>query len=132
MGTFSIFHWLIVLVVLFIIFGLPLLAVIFEKSEKRITRLVFLYWIIAYFGGAFFIETLGDLTGFTEIADPAIGIFILAMSYPFYQRVVRRARDAEMSKKIAYISVIPIVYFICFLILIIKPSKEPPNEDVFA
>ena len=132
MGAFSIWHWLIVLVVLFFIFGLPLLGVINENSEKRATRREFLYWVIAYFGGAYLIQILGDLTGSIEIAYPVSVIFVLAIAYPFYQRVVRRSRDAGMGKKIAYISVIPIVYFVCFLILLIKPSKEQPYEDVFA
>ncbi len=50
MGTFSIWHWVIVLLVILILFGLPSLAVYRENSSERLLRIGFLKWIGIYVG----------------------------------------------------------------------------------
>ncbi|WP_299374987.1 hypothetical protein [uncultured Kiloniella sp.] len=131
MGALSGFHFLILLVVFLVIFGVPITAILTENSDKTIKRRNFLYWIVGFLSVPFLISYIGELWNVTEITDSVSLLFILIGSYPFYQRMVRRARDAGMSKRIAFVSMIPIVFFVCITILVIKPSKEALYEEVF-
>ncbi|KLN62463.1 hypothetical protein WH96_02895 [Kiloniella spongiae] len=131
MGAFSSFHFLIILVVFIVIFGVPITAILRENSDKIIKRRDFLYWAVGYLSVPFFISYIGEFLNIGDITDAVSLLFILVGSYPFYQRIVRRARDVGMSKRIAFVSMIPIVFFVCIAILVIKPSKEVLYEEVF-
>ncbi len=96
------------------ILTVSILAVLFEDSEKTIGRLPFLSWIAALL----LLPGIGNLAG---------GIFAglavsLALTYPVMQRYVQRARDAGMSKTIAFLSIIPLVSLITSSILLIVPG----------
>ena len=124
MGAFSIWHWLIVLLVLVAIFGLPLLAIIMEKTDKRTKRLPFLYWLLGYYGLSFILNLVNvdSTVGVSLMA--IVGLVMFVLLYPFMQQYVRRARDAGMGKVIAYLSIIPFVNIITTLILLFKVSAE--------
>ena len=128
MGTFSIWHWLIVLLVLLFIFGLPTLAVAKENSNLRTNRREFLLWIVAYIGIPFVIGFIGALLDEADISQLIGVIFGLAIIYPLYQRFVRRARDVGMGKTIAYLSIVPLVNIITTLILLFKGSQTGSIE----
>jgi uncharacterized membrane protein YhaH (DUF805 family) len=131
MGALSGFHFLILFVIFIVIFGVPITATLTENSDKVIKRRNFLYWIVGYLSVPFFISYIGEFLNIGDITDGVSLLFILVGSYPFYQRIVRRARDVGMSKRIAFVSMIPIVFFVCIAILVIKPSKEVLYEEVF-
>lgn len=131
MGTFSIWHWFIVLVVILILFGLPILAVYRENSSERLLRIGFLKWIGIYVGIPFLFNFVAGLLQVGEVAVSGIAVLIgLILVYPFYQRVVRRARDAGMGKGIAYLTIIPLVNLFTMLILLFKSSID--REEIEA
>ena len=125
MGSFSIWHFLVV----FVIFGLPVLAIIKENTGQKIGRLVFFYWILIYIGAPFVINYVGFAIGVDNITRPLSFVFWIALIYPIYQRTVRRARDAHMGKMIAYLSIIPLVNVVTTLILLSKPSSGEARES---
>jgi len=47
--------------------------------------------------------------------------------YPFFQRIVRRARDAGMGKAIAYWSIFPGVVLFTSIFLLLKGSSKGGN-----
>lgn len=114
-------------ILIFLGFGLGLLivsilAVLFEESDKTISRLPFFGWVLA-------------LVLLPVIASAIAGIFTtdvgqlfaslaatLALTYPVLQRYVQRARDAGMGKTIAFLSVIPLVSIVTSLILLFAPG----------
>ena len=122
MGAFGIWQWLIVFLAIFVMFGLPVLAIWKENSEQRLGRLKFFYWILAIVVVPFFIRVVGGIFEAEVVPNLLAFIFLIAIIYPVYQRVVRRARDVGMGKMIAYLSVIPLVNIVTTLILLLKPS----------
>ena len=121
MGTFSIWHWVIVLV----FFGLPILAVYRENSSERLLRIGFLKWIGIYVGIPILFNFVARLLLVEGGAVLGIALLIgLILVYPFYQRVVRRARDAGMGKGIAYLTIVPLVSLFTILILLFKSSID--------
>lgn len=133
MGTFSIWHWIIVLVAFLIIFGLPVYAVYRENSNECLSRLGFLKWFGLYYLGVPIVSGLA--LGFFGVEDKTIeglgSLYGIMLMYPLFQRVVRRARDAGMGKGIAYLTVIPLVNIITFLILAFK-AKDAFHENNIA
>ncbi|TQV80415.1 DUF805 domain-containing protein [Denitrobaculum tricleocarpae] len=96
------------------ILTVSILAVLFEESDKTIGRLPFLGWMAALL----LLPGIGNLAG-GLFAGLAVS---LALTYPVMQRYVQRARDAGMSKTIAFLSIIPLVSLITSLILLIAPG----------
>ncbi len=45
--------------------------------------------------------------------------------YVFYQRLVRRAREAGKGKRIAYVGAIPLANLVVFVILMVTRSAQP-------
>ena len=129
MGTFSIWHWLIVLLILLFMIGLPALAVAKEDTELLTSRREFLLWITAYIGVPMIIGLVGGLLGDDGISQLIGLVFVFAVIYPLYQRYVRRARDAGMGKNIAYLSIIPVVAFLTTIILLVKPSRTTASTS---
>lgn len=124
MGTFSIWHWVVFFVVVFLMFGLPALAIAKESSELLTSRREFLLWIAAALGVPLIIGTAVVLLGGDEKTANGIGmLFVFLIIYPLFQRYVRRARDAGMGKLIAYLSIIPGVILATTVILLLKPGR---------
>ncbi len=133
MASISIWHWLVVLVVLFGVFGLPILAVRKERTDIRISRIRYAGWLLAVlFVIPFAVGVLAVLMGIPEGAE-ALGILsFIALAYPFFQRVVRRARDAGRGKAIAYWAIVPVVSVVALLLLLFLPPKPSVNAEIFA
>ncbi|MBT4934723.1 MAG: DUF805 domain-containing protein [Rhodospirillaceae bacterium] len=126
MVSFSIWHLIIVLLLVGGMFGIPVLAIRKENTDIRLKRLQFLYWII---GGYLIIPAIfGYVMGTMQVETDTINaigfLYGIAVAYPVFQRIVRRARDAGKGKKIAYLSIIPFVNIVTMLMLIFTRSVE--------
>src|SRR3954447_5049539 len=122
MGLTSAWHWILVLLVLAILFGIPIAATYRENSGAKLKRRGFAVWLIG-------IIALGLVEDFVTFSPVAIvfGIAWLLIAYLFQQAVVRRARDAGFGKKVAYYATIPLVNIVVCVFLLVKPSK--PNAE---
>ena len=119
---------MIVLIVL-LIFLLPVIAVAKEHTDQRINQIDFMYWVLAYVGVPLVIGFVGGLFAIEGIPELIAFIYSLAIVFPFYQRVVRRARDAGMGKSIAYLAIVPVINIVIALILLIKPSAVAASDS---
>ena len=107
------------------------------------TRKGFAYWVfglVAFYlvsgviGGLLEVqENSEDLNNFVWIGaifSVSVVLITIAVSYPFFQRIVRRARDAGMGKAIAYCSIIPGVFFFTGIFLLLKGRPKEPVEKI--
>ena len=122
MGTISIWHWLIVLLV----FGVPVAAVATERSGRTIPRGSYALWLlglVAYGPVMRAVAWSGGLAG-SEMGTFAL-IFLLGLLVLlfFYNRaVVRRLRDAGHEKRLAYAGVVPFLNVLLAVYLLVKPG----------
>lgn len=110
MGTFSIWHWLIVSTVLSF-FGVPALAIATERSEKLLPRLKFLWWVLGVLVCSAVLGTIGEASGLT---GERVAMFVFAMilwvliaQFLLYRVAVQRLRDAGHGKGPAYLGIVP-------------------------
>ncbi|HEY5609231.1 MAG TPA: DUF805 domain-containing protein [Alphaproteobacteria bacterium] len=127
MGSFSIWHWIILLA----IFGVPLIAVALERSDRRLSRKEFLLWVIGIVAGSAALNfVLRELFG---MAGTVVWfIAFLAAAYFYQQALVRRARDAGHGKTLAYLAIIPVLNIAIMIYLLIKPSQRGAGTAVGA
>ena len=117
MGTFSIWHWIVIL----FIFLMPVIAIATEKTDLKTTRINFLIWLFGVsLGSAVFGSIIPLIVEDQGAARIVVLVFGLCLVFPLYRQYVRRARDSGMGKTIAYLSVIPLVNLITTLILLFK------------
>lgn len=96
------------------ILAVAVIAVVTENSEETTGRLTFLAWSLAFMLVPSLVSAVaGTMASF---------VLALVMTYPVYQVYVRRARDAGMSKTIAYLSIVPLVSIVTSLILLFAPG----------
>ncbi len=137
MGTFSIWHWIIVLLVTAIYVGIPVVATLREDSGRTTSRGEFIAWIV----GVFLLLPFGGVLVGTLISTflpPIIGSAVpallwlacIVLFYPLQQHVVRRLREAGFGKDMAYLSVIPVVNVAFFLFLAVMPPKSPSQTPI--
>ena len=122
-GWALIFGGLIALIVVVIV--APIVAIYRENGNLTIRRGRFALWVLLYLIVAPTVvnvvaEILPNIAGYAIVA-----IVGAVVTYLFYQRVVRRARDAGKGKRIAYVGVIPIANLVVFVILMVVPSASP-------
>ena len=104
--------------------AVPIVAIYRENSDLTIRRGRFALWVLLYLIVA---PTVGNVVA--EVL-PNIAVYVVlavigaVITYIFYQRVVRRARDAGKGKRIPYIGVIPIANVVVFVILTIARSAS--------
>lgn len=125
-GWALIFGGLIALIVVVIV--APIVAIYRENGNLTIRRGRFALWVLLYLIVAPTVvnvvaEILPNIAGYAIVA-----IVGAVVTYLFYQRVVRRARDAGKGKRIAYVGVIPIANLVVFVILMIVRSTSS-GED---
>src|SRR4051794_6714045 len=124
MGLTSAWHWMLVLLVLAILFGIPIIATYRENSGVKLKSSGFAIWLI----GIIALGVVEDLVTFPSVAV-AFSIAWLLIAYLFQRAVVRRVRDAGFGKKVAYYAIIPLVNIIVCIFLLMKPSK-PDAENL--
>ncbi len=109
---------------LVLVIAVPIVAIYRENSDLTMRRGRFALWVLLYLIVA---PTVANVVA--EIL-PNIAVYVVLaviggiVTYLFYQRVVRRARDAGKGKRIPYIGVIPIANLIVFVILMIVRSAS--------
>lgn len=113
---------------LVMVIAVPIVAIYRENSGLTMRRGRFALWVLLYLIVAPAVanvvaELLPNIAVYVVLA--VIGAVI---TYLFYQRVVRRARDAGKGKRTPYIGVIPIANVVVFVILMIVRSA-PSGED---
>ena len=120
MGTFSVWHWLIVLLV----FGVPVAAVATEKSGRAIPRGRYALWflgVVAYGTVARVVAesgVLGDQGGAIFALVYLLGLLVLLF---FYNRaVVRRLRDVGHGKGLAYAGAVPMLNLLLAVYLLVR------------
>ena len=120
-----------VLVALALLIAVPAVAVYRENSDLTMGRGAFALWVALY------VIVLPTVWNIVSKALPSLAVdAVLAVAgaciaYVFYQRVVRRARDAGKGKRIAYIGVIPLANLVVYIILMVVRSA-PPGENAQA
>jgi hypothetical protein len=129
--------WQIVLVVIFI--GTPCIlawtSVKRENSGNRISRARFAAWvfipltIVVFMAFVSGLGTIGSPQGLKSISSASILIAWYALSYPFFKRVVQRARDINYSKAIAFWTIVPFVNIFTILFLLLKKSSNSDALD---
>lgn len=130
MGTFSIWHWLIVL--LFI--GLPIIAIKTEKSDRTISRNQFLTWIVGWVAYIVILQSVGETDAVSETAALVVGGLqisgMLVYQTLYYRLMVKRLRDAGREKTLAYVAILPIAnLLIPIYLLFARPRMaEQPIE----
>lgn len=115
--------------VLVIVIAVPIVAVYRENSDLTIRRGRFALWVLLFLivaptAANVVMEVLPHIAVYA-----VLGVIGGVITYLFYQRVVRRARDAGKGKRIAYIGVIPIVNLIVFVILMAVPTAVPDGVE---
>lgn len=131
----GVWQFIIVVLAALFVFGIPALIIHFEKSEKKIGRARFSLWIFPLLALAILTEIAGLLARSAGVdAEPIINaplaIVGLLIIFPFYRRVVRRARDAGMGKAIAYWSIVPIFGWLLYLYLLFKSPKATEVDQL--
>jgi uncharacterized membrane protein YhaH (DUF805 family) len=121
------------LLIILLLFLTPAVAIWRENSGIRISRARFAMWtgILALFiiTGSIF----GDMVEDGATADSALTafapLFIILFAQFFYARqLVRRARDADVSKSYCYFFLIPVASFILIVVLLAKRTA-PANVE---
>ncbi len=109
---------------LVLVIAVPIVAIYRENSDLTMRRGRFALWVLLYLIVA---PTVANVVA--EIL-PNIAVYVVLaviggiVTYLFYQRVVRRARDAGRGKRVPYIGVIPIANVVVFVILMIVRSAS--------
>ncbi len=114
-----------VLIALVLFIGVPAVAVYREKSELTMRRRDFVLWVVLYL---IVLPVVANIVAKIMPSLAVEGVLVLVglwIAYIFYQRVVRRARDAGMGKRIAYIGAIPVANLVVFVILMVTRSAQP-------
>lgn len=114
-----------VLIALVLFIGVPAVAVYREKSELTMRRRDFVFWVVLYL---IVLPVVANIVAKIMPSLAVDGVLVLVglwVAYIFYQRVVRRARDAGMGKRIAYIGAIPVANLVVFVILMVTRSAQP-------
>lgn len=122
MGWALVFGGAIAIIVVMI--AVPIVAIYRENSDLTMRRGRFALWVLLFLIVApTVVNVVGEIL--QNIAVYAVlGAIGAVITYLFYQRVVRRARDAGKGKRIAYIGVIPVVNLVVFVILMAVPTAR--------
>lgn len=118
-----------VLVEVFVIFAVlmavPAVAVYRENSDLTMRRRPFVLWVLLYL---IVLPPIGNAVANLVpglATDAVLSVLGGCIAYVFYQRVVRRVRDAGKGKRIAYIGVIPVANLVVYIILMVVRTAAP-------
>ena len=95
-------HWLVLPAAVFLLIGLPLIAVRRENSGATTDQTRFMLWSVLIYAPGIVMANCDDI-----LVQAGCVVAFVAGSYPFQQALTRRAREAGYSKAIAYWSVLP-------------------------
>jgi hypothetical protein len=120
MAAGSIWDWLILLIIL----ACPVLTVATETSGNRVSRRKFaiasFFWLPSICAS----DVLWLFFNLrTDVASIAFFVVRIVLVIWFYRLVVRRVRDADHQKSVAYLACSPVVNIVFFLYLLFPGSK---------
>ena len=126
MGTFSIWHWLIVLIV----FVGPVIPIALANKDKTLARLLYFYRILA-------LVAVGLLLGILSEWSDNLGVvlivlivcLVLAMWVLEYLWSVHRAQDIGWSKWWTLLFVLPGINLIYLLVILFRPSRKVEEQQ---
>ena len=126
MGTFSIWHWLIVLIV----FVGPVIPIALANKDKTLARLPYFYRILA-------LVAVGLLLGILSEWSDNLGVvlivlivcLVLAMWVLEYLWSVHRAQDIGWSKWWTLLFVLPGINLIYLLVILFRPSRKVEEQQ---
>lgn len=108
-----------------VLIAVPAVAVYRENSELKMGRGPFALWVLLYL---IVLPSIWNIAAHLVpglATDAVLAVAGGCIAYVFYQRAVRRARDAGRGKRIAYIGVIPIANVVVYVILMLVPTARP-------
>ncbi len=118
MGSFSIWHWLIVVVVL----AFPALIIALENSGALATRRKYGAALVSTFAITVLGNYLAPLAPDSQGVGVAVALTTLAVWIYFTRVLVQRVRDAGHPKALAYLAVLPIANLVFFAYLLFPGS----------
>lgn len=128
MGTFSIWHWLIVLVYFVVV---PVTAIVLAKKDKTLARLPYLYRLIAIFvvgmAGKFVGEQTVNLGVFVVLV--CVFLFMWLLQYLW---AVHRTQDIGWSKWWVLLTIIPLVNVVYIFVILFVPRRKAEISDAAA
>lgn len=120
MGTFSIWHWLIVLVGFVIV---PVTTITLAKKEKSLARLPYLYRIIGLLAAGLVIRFVGEQTDNPGAAIPMVFVALCVWILQ-YLWMVHRTQDIGWSKWWVLLTTIPLVNLVYGLVILFVPGRR--------
>ena len=133
MGTFSIWHWLIVIAVVMLVGLVPILA---ASSKKTLARKAYALRTISAYGAMLLI---GFLAGATEgeaassLLASGVGLLMnLTLAILALVWSVHRVQDIGWAKWWCLLLFVPLVGLIFWLVLLFKPGSHTDVAEVFA
>jgi len=116
-----VWFWLPIVIIYFL---LPIIAITTEKSDRTISRTIYLYWIIGWIAYTSIRISVDRFAAPPELAFfVVVGAALLVYQTWYYRLMVKRLRDAGQGKSLAYVAIIPTIdIFIAIYLLIAAPS----------
>jgi uncharacterized membrane protein YhaH (DUF805 family) len=110
-----------------VVIGIPWVAIWTENTEARVGRQKFAVWMFSVLVFAFMsdvvLKTASQDAGMMSVA---IILSVIAgsvvLQFAFARAIARRARDAGHEKRLAYLSLIPIINLVLILYLALRGS----------
>ena len=99
---------------------LAFVAVLTENTDQRLERTWFAGWLASLL--AFAVVTIFLADG---VALQVLWPIWATLGFFFYRALVQRARDAGLSKMLAYIAVVPAINIPIYLYLLVRPARLP-------
>jgi len=118
MGSFSIWHWLVVLVIL----AFPACIIALENSGARASRRKYASALVSAFAISVLGNYLAPLVADSQGVGVAVGLTTLAVWIHFTRVMVQRVRDTGHRKALAYLAILPIANLAFFAYLLFPPS----------
>lgn len=118
MGMYSIWHWLIVLLVL----AMPVVSVYLEKTDKIIGRKDLFIWVLWTVGLTVLSQIIISLGG-TMIGMIIYLWLATGQTFLFLQRLARRCRDLGWNKYWSLLLMVPFIGLFFVIVLLVKPGK---------
>jgi hypothetical protein len=119
MGSFSIWHWLVIL----IFFGVPVLAIATERSDRILTRGGYGLWL----SGTLLFGLVGQQLNFGSATLFVIACGLL-IHFLYNRAVALRPREAGHGKGLAYLGILPLLKILLAIYLLVRPPADNPEQ----
>lgn len=102
------------------------LAIETERSAKCTDRFHFIGWVVALI----IVKLTMSVNAMYGDSLSAVGLYVafLVFGFLFLRSIVRRARDAGRSKRLAYLAIVPLLNFGLIAYLLFKKGTRLPKS----